>query len=186
MTDKWSQIFINSIVFTASVIIMSDGLEKIVEAKRLHFKSEGERKIAHFLDNNNIRYQYEPGVLINGQYDKPRIWYIDFKLPEYASFIEYFGLAGRPDYNEGIKAKMAAYKKMEMDVIAIYPSMFRGNWQRYIMDELDSINQRRYDSLRSKRYWSRPSQEGGPKEHNIVARPYGFQQMDLFQKGSYR
>lgn len=170
----------------ARVTGMSDGLEKVLDAKRPLFKSEGERRIAYFLDNNEIRYQYEPGVLINGKYDRPRIWYIDFKLPGYATFIEYFGLAGKPDYDGGIKTKMAAYKQMEMDVIAIYPSTFRGNWQRYIMDELDAINQRRYDSLRSKKYWSRQDQEGPPKDQNLIARSYGLRQMDLFQQGAYR
>ena len=95
---------------------MSDGLEKILGPQRVHFKSDGERRIGNFLDNHKIRYQYEPGVLVNDQHDKLRVWYIDFKLPEYAAFIEYFGMAGNPQYDEGIKAKMAVYKRMEIGV----------------------------------------------------------------------
>jgi hypothetical protein len=134
---------------------MSDGLEKIIRPQRIHFKSEGERQIAYFLDDNSIRYQYEPGVLINDSHDKPRIIYPDFALPEFASFIEYFGLAGKPDYDEVIKTKLSSYKKMEMDVIPVYPWTFRENWPRYIMKELERITLRRYDSLKAKKYWIR-------------------------------
>ena len=43
--------------YLASVVLMSDGLERILVPGRIHFKSEGERKIARFLDDNSIRYQ---------------------------------------------------------------------------------------------------------------------------------
>ena len=104
---------------------MTDGLERILEPGRIHFKSEGERKIARFLDDNSIRYQYEPPVLVNGPYDKLRIWYLDFNLPEFATFMEYFGLAGKPGYDEGVKTKLSVYKQMNMDVIPVYPRMFK-------------------------------------------------------------
>ena len=54
---------------------MSDGLEKILVPGRTYFKSEGERKIGRFLNDNSIRYMYEPAVLLKGPYDKMRIWY---------------------------------------------------------------------------------------------------------------
>ncbi|MGV8081001.1 MAG: hypothetical protein AB2L22_13205 [Syntrophales bacterium] len=122
---------------------------------RVHFKSEGERRIAYFLDDNSIRYQYEPGVLISDPHEKIRLWYLDFGLPEFSAYIEYFGLAGKPGYDEGIKAKLATFQKMEMDVIPVYPWTFRDNWQRYIMTGLEKITTRRYDSLKSKKYWHR-------------------------------
>jgi hypothetical protein len=134
---------------------MGDGLEKIIRTNRIHFKSEGERQIAYFLDDNSIRYQYEPGVLINDLHDKPRIWYLDFGLPEFASYIEYFGLAGKSNYDEGIKTKLSTYKQMEMDVIPVYPWTFRENWPQYIMKELEKITLRRCDSLKAKKYWIR-------------------------------
>ena len=51
-------------------------------------------QIAQFLKNNAIRYQYEPVVLINSAYDKPRIWCADFSLQELGTHIEYFGVLG--------------------------------------------------------------------------------------------
>ena len=134
---------------------MSGGLDKIIRASRVHFKSEGERRIAYFLDDNSIRYQYEPGVLITDLNEKVRLWYLDFGLLEFASFIEYFGMAGKPDYNEGIKTKLSTYKKMEMDVIPVFPWTFREDWQRYIMTELEKITLGRYNSLKEKKYWTR-------------------------------
>ena len=79
---------------------MNQELEKIVKGKGLlKFKSEGERRIASFLKDNSIKYQYEPGVLVNSWEHKPRIWYPDFYLPEFGTYIEYFGLAGRQNYD---------------------------------------------------------------------------------------
>ena len=51
------------------------------------FKSEGEKRIAYFLEENSIKYKYEPGVLVTHPKDKPRIWYPDFYLPEFAAYI---------------------------------------------------------------------------------------------------
>jgi hypothetical protein len=170
----------------APVMQMSDGLEKILGPNRVHFKSGGERLIGNFLDNHKIRYQYEPAILVSDLHDKQRLWYLDFKLPEYAAFIEYFGMAGKPSYDEGIKAKMAVYKKMEMDVIPIYPSTLKGDWQQHIMEELDAINLKRYHSLQFNKYWSRKDQGGYRKSQADRNRHYGSDQLSLFQKEGYR
>ena len=136
---------------------MNQDLEYTIEGKRPpKFKSEGERRIANFLEDNSIRYQYEPGLLVNSDGDRPRIWYPDFYLPEFASYIEYFGLVGRQSYDRGIKRKLAGYSKMGMDVIPIYPWTFADNWQRYIMKELEHTSIRRYRKLMNKPYWSQP------------------------------
>ena len=124
---------------------MTVGLENMLSSRREHFKSEGERKIAYFLDDNSIRYQYEPGVLVNSSYDKTRIWYPDFYLPAFASYIEYFGMVGKESYDEGIKTKLSTYQQMGMDVISIYPWTFSGDWQQYIMSELEKTTLRRYN-----------------------------------------
>jgi hypothetical protein len=138
----------------APVNYVSDGLEKMLSPGKAHFKSEGERKIAYFLTENEIRYQYEPGVLVNTSCDKPRIWYPDFYLPEFASYIEYFGLVGKQNYDEGIKTKLSTYNQMGLDVIPVYPWTFNDDWQKYIMDELEKVTIGRYNTLKSKRYWS--------------------------------
>lgn len=116
------------------------------------FKSRGEKKIAGFLEENDIKYNYEAGVLIYQTKNFPRIWYPDFELPEFSTYIEYYGMVGNPDYDRGIKVKEAAYGKMGMSVIPIYPHMFSENWQGYIMKEIKIKIQRQYDKLLSKPY----------------------------------
>ena len=100
----------------------------------IQFKSRGERKIAYFLEENDIKYKYESGILIYQEENKPRIWYPDFNLPEFSTYIEYYGMVGNPDYDRGIKVKEIAYAKMGLSVIPVYPKMFSKNWQGYIIN----------------------------------------------------
>ena len=118
---------------------MADRTENIEDLLEGHisacpFKSRGERKIAYFLEENNIKYKYESGVLINQADSKPRIWYPDFYLPEFSTYIEYYGMAGNPDYDKGVKNKKVAYAKAGLNVLPVYPIMFSKNWQGYIMN----------------------------------------------------
>jgi hypothetical protein len=132
-------------------------------SKRI-FKSQGERRIAHFLEDNSINYQYEPSLLVKSAGGKPRIWYPDFYLPECKTYIEYYGMAGNLNYNLGIKTKETAYSKMGLDVISVYPWMFAENWKGYIMRELKRSSARQYKNLMSKPYWRRHR----PLSHNNV------------------
>jgi len=133
---------------------MNQTLEnKLSNQERANLKSEGERRIAYFLESNSIKYHYEPGLLINSD-QKPRIWYPDFYLPEFGAYIEYFGLAGKQNYDEGIKRKETLYSKTGLEVIPVYPWTFSGNWQDYIMEELEHITIGRYKKLMAKPYWS--------------------------------
>jgi hypothetical protein len=139
---------------------MNIKIEDIVtDEKKPRFKSEGERRIAYFLDNNSIKYLYEPGILVNSIGEKPRIWYPDFYLPEFKTYIEFFGLTGNQSYNRGIKLKESTYSKMGLDVISIYPWMFNKNWEGYVMRGLKRNISRSYRNLENKPFWSqnRPS-----------------------------
>ena len=135
--------------------LMLQNLEKMIDIKKQrNFKSEGERRIAYFLDSNSIKYQYEPGVLVDSVGQKPRIWYPDFYLPELGAYIEYYGMAGEQNYDKGIKTKNSAYSKMGLDVISVYPWMFANNWQGHVMKQLEGSVTRRYRNLKAKPYWS--------------------------------
>ena len=154
---------------------MDRNLENIIGGKkRPNFKSEGERKIAYFLENNSIRYQYEQGVLVNSDYGKPRIWYPDFYLPEVGSYIEYYGLAGRENYDRGIKRKEEAYSRAGLTVIPVYPWTFGHDWERYIMKELERTSLQRYRKLMDKPFWSQkrshPYRHIPPGHHGYSSR----------------
>ena len=137
---------------------MIENLEGMINGKQQpDFKSEGERKIAYFLEENSIKYRYESGVLVNSYKDKLRIWYPDFYLPEFKTHIEYYGLAGNQNYDKGIKTKETMYSKIGLDVISVYPWMLKKNWQGHIMKELERSTIRSYKNLMAKPYWSKNS-----------------------------
>ena len=144
---------------------MINNLENIIGGSEYpKFKSEGERRIAYFLYNNSIKYKYESGILINSD-SKPRIWYPDFHLPEFETYIEYFGLAGNSNYDKGIKTKETMYSKMGLDVIPVYPWMFAEDWEGYIMKGLKNVTAHRYRNLMNKPYW--PKARSRPHYHSF-------------------
>ena len=51
----------------------------------------------------------------------------DYYLPEFAVYIEYFGLAGKQDYDQGIRKKKDTYEKMGLPVISVYPWHFEND-----------------------------------------------------------
>jgi len=125
-----------------------------------YLQSDGERRIAKFLDDNQFKYRYEAGVLIYDTKNQPRLWYPDFQLTEYGTYVEYYGLAGNPDYRKSIRVKESVYAKNHIDVISIYPWMFREDWQGHIMSELERKIKRRYNLLKSKPYWNKTANTG--------------------------
>ena len=120
-----------------------------------NFKSEGERRIASFLKGNSIKYRYEPALAVNSEQGKPRIWYPDFYLPEFKTYIEYYGMAGKPCYDQGIKQKENVYSKMGLDVVSVYPWMFKEDWKGYLMKGLKRNIDRQYRSFNRTPYWRR-------------------------------
>ena len=100
------------------------------------FKSRGDREIGKFLDGQNITYQYEYPLAIKDR-DQVRIWYPDFRLPEYGTIIEYFGMNGDAAYNEQIAHKIFTYKEAGIDGIYLLESSFSGNWQEQIIDRIE-------------------------------------------------
>ena len=100
------------------------------------FKSRGEREIGKFLDGQSIAYQYEYPLAIKDR-DQVRIWYPDFRLPEYGMIIEYFGMNGDAAYNEQIAHKIFTYKEAGIDGIYLLESSLSGNWQEQIIGRIE-------------------------------------------------
>jgi len=147
-------------------------LEKRVSGGRPgQFKSVGERKIAEFLQQSGIDYRYEQGLLVNDT-NMPRIWYPDFFLPEYATYIEYFGMAGDPDYDRGIKHKKKVYAATGINVIALFPWTLSEDWQQYILDELQQISERRLEMLTKKSMQKTPDISSYQKPIYLQATAY--------------
>ena len=82
-------------------------------------KSKGEKRIADFLFEHGIPYNYEyPFATHDGKVIRP-----DFFLVSHKTIIEYYGLAGDPAYDETIRLKQMYWRRRsDLLVIEIYPN----------------------------------------------------------------
>ncbi len=89
-----------------------------------YYKSEGEKIVANFLLEHDVRYLYEKNHWWNYLNYRP-----DFTIPmgdDNGMIVEYFGLQGEPDYDELTAEKIAYWKDKEnWKLIQIYPSTLR-------------------------------------------------------------
>ena len=102
------------------------------------FKSKGEREIAGFLEKQKIAYQYEYPLAIIDR-GKTKIWYPDFRLPEYGTIIEYFGMNGNSSYNDQMAHKIKVYKEAGIDGIYLVDSTMRGEWQGMVIERIEQV-----------------------------------------------
>ncbi len=95
-------------------------------------KSGGEKMIADYFYNNNIRYVYEKPAMSaasssfsNGQ--RRKISRPDFYLLDYDVYVEYWGMVNtdhddtRQEYIKGMEWKMAKYHENGIKFISVYP-----------------------------------------------------------------
>jgi hypothetical protein len=106
--------------------------------KKTELKSSGERRIAEFLDQCGIRYMYESPVAVKHR-GHVRLWYPDFFLSDLGVYVEYYGVQGNADYDQGILEKQAAYKESGLAVIPVYPSHLRDKWPHYLVREIQEV-----------------------------------------------
>ncbi len=101
--------------------------KKVKTEKGEKVKSLAEKKIADYLYENGISYQYEKTMttfpLIGKKISTP-----DFYLPGHDVWIEYWGLAEakdrikREEYQKSMQWKMSEYKKHGVRLISLYPN----------------------------------------------------------------
>jgi len=85
-----------------------------------HVKSMGEKRIADFLFEHDIAYSYEmPFLVDDGHIIRP-----DFYIPAHKVIIEYLGLLGNEDYEEGVEYKRAYWNtRNDITLIEIEPGI---------------------------------------------------------------
>ena len=108
------------------------------------YKSWGEEQIARLLDRNRIAYQYEYPVAVVDE-GKTRLYYPDFRLPEYGLIIEYFGVNGDSGYDRQRKHKINVYKKAGIDGLYLTRNSLRGDWPTRIMGQIEDTLKNRLD-----------------------------------------
>jgi len=111
------------------------------------YKSEGERRIASFLGQLEIPFQYEKPLAVVDK-DKTKIWYPDFTLTDYGMvLVEYFGVNGSEDYRRRTLHKMKVYEANGLDVIPVYPQDFKKDWKGQLMSGIYGILERRIEDF---------------------------------------
>lgn len=74
---------------------------------------------------------------------KLRIWYPDFAIDGTNVVIEYFGLAGDPDYDRGMMRKLEVYKQNGIKVIPMFVDYFKNtNWRKYLTENIRKYTRR--------------------------------------------
>lgn len=114
------------------------------------YKSQGETQIARLLEREGVSYKYEYPLAVVDR-GKVRIYYPDFRLPEYGIIIEYFGLNGKSDYGERTKHKMEVYKKAGVEGLFLTKESFKGDWPTRIMSRIERILKNRLDNFYNRR-----------------------------------
>jgi len=112
-----------------------------------NYKSEGERRIAGFLNRLGIPFEYEKPLAVVDA-GKTKIWYPDFTLVDYGSIlVEYFGIGGSEDYERRAQQKLKVYEANRLDVIPVYPQDFTRDWKGYLLSSVYGILEKRIEDF---------------------------------------
>lgn len=101
--------------------------QECITLKGEKVKSRVEKKIADYFYQNNINYEYEKVAKTRGIIFHEKISNPDFYLPDYKTYVEYWGLVDCPNerdrknYVRIMKWKMAQYKNNKIKFVSIYP-----------------------------------------------------------------
>jgi hypothetical protein len=134
------------------------------------FRSQGERRIAAFLDRYGVRYEYEKPLALDDA-GKMRVWYPDFHLPDLAAWIEFYGVTGSADYDAGVAHKNEVYQANHTDVIPVYPAHFQYDWQGHLARELENLQA--YRSRSASRFRGQVERRNGAGSYASGPRPGG-------------
>ena len=96
-------------------------------------RSSYEKKCADFLFRNNIRFHYEPLMLLGGRQFRP-----DFYIPDFNLFIEVCGYNHQPYYRDRRNYKEQVYKKQGLRAVFINYNGI-GRLEEKIEKELEAI-----------------------------------------------
>jgi len=124
------------------------------EEQQYKFKSAAEVQLARFLERNNIAYLYEYPLAVIDR-GKVRVWYADFRLPDYGLVIEYFGVNGNSEYDERTRHKIEVYKQAGVEGLFLTKESFKGDWPGRILGQIEGILKNRIDEFYNRRCRSR-------------------------------
>ena len=112
------------------------------------YKSYGEGRIAAVLDQYGVPYQYERPLLVIDR-NRERIWYPDYWLPDASVAVEYFGLAGQPEYDRMSDHKTRVYAANGIGMLPVLREHLGRGLPDYLMGGIERILQNRYERFRT-------------------------------------
>ena len=140
-----------------------------------NYKSDGEKRIGTYLQKRNINFSYERSVAVvdNG---KTKLWYPDFFLDDFHVLIEYLGMNGNQQSAKINDYKRGVYRANRFDVIEIYPTDFKGEWQLKIDGGIRNTLERRVRD-----YASKPRYDG-----TSLSNPRTYRQAKPYRQASFK
>ncbi|MDO8468498.1 MAG: hypothetical protein Q7S29_01950 [Candidatus Peribacter sp.] len=110
---------------------------KYCTKKGLLVRSPGELEVANFLDDQGVRFEYEPSMTIDG-YN----WHPDFYLKDSGIYIEYFGMHSK-DYRRNAWHKRQLIEREGLPLIPLYPKS-KGRLGAAIKQGYEKITHRKF------------------------------------------
>ena len=109
-------------------------LQKTIRAKDgTLVQSDGERRIAGLLADENIPYRYDERFrILDGYAIRP-----DFYLPEFDVYIEYWGM-DTADYKIGMLKKQKLYQQQGKKLLSLYPTD-KPNLRQILLSKLERL-----------------------------------------------
>ena len=123
---------------------MESGYGRCRRGVRRAYRSRGEEQIARLLEREGVAYQYEHPLAVVDR-GKLRVYYPDFRLPEYGLIIEYFGLNGDAGYNERTRHKMEVYRDNGIEGLFLTENSLKGDWPTSILEQIEGVLRERLE-----------------------------------------
>ena len=83
--------------------------------------------------------------------NKQRLWYADFWLSDASVAVEYFGLAGQPEYDRSIDHKTQVYLENGIGMVPVRREHLGRGLPDYLMGGIERILHDRYERFRTSR-----------------------------------
>jgi hypothetical protein len=99
------------------------------------------------LGRHGIGCLYEAPVAVVDR-GKIRVWYPDFRLPDYGILIEYEGRCGDPAYMAAAARKVQVYRDNGLAVVSVTPKDLTGDWPNRLLDRIERVLVERVERFR--------------------------------------
>jgi hypothetical protein len=109
------------------------------------FDSKSEEQVAEFLDNLNIKYETQPKLTVMDDYNKERLVYPDFILPEFGIYLEVCGAKRKKYYAN----KKRMYEKNQIPMIFVHTYKSENKWKLYLVSQTLQIQSYRQSKILS-------------------------------------